>query len=105
LICQQVCRLCSYYDRLDGSQERRATLNTQVALSVEWSGVDTRPSVYHIQACLEIDIDNPCRLWLWNEAALAVLACAPKAFFAAERVSRRAKKPPDRQENKRRKLI
>jgi hypothetical protein len=72
-------------------------------------GVDTRPSVYHIQACLEVDIDKLCRQRLWNEAApaikAAVLACAPKAFFAAERVPKRAKKPPDRQESKRRKLI
>jgi len=63
------------------------------------------PSVYHIQACLKIDINKPCRLWLWNEAALALLACAPDAFFAPERVPKRAKKPPDRQESRRRELI
>ena len=71
-------------------------------------GMDTRPSVYHIQACLEVDIDRLCRQRLWSEAALAVkvavLACAPKAFSATERVPKRAKKPPDRQGNKRRKL-
>jgi hypothetical protein len=62
-------------------------------------------STIYIQACLKIDINKPCRLRLWNEAALALLACAPDAFFAPERVPKRAKKPPDRQESKPQKLI
>jgi hypothetical protein len=42
--------------------------------------------VYHIQACLEIDVDELCRQrpWLWNEAALAVKALAPEAFIATK---------------------
>jgi hypothetical protein len=58
-----------------------------------------------IQACLEVDINKLCRLQLWNEAALAVKAPAPEAFIATKGVPKPAKKPPDRQENKRRKLI
>jgi hypothetical protein len=60
-----------------------------------------------IQACLEINVDELCRqqLWLWNEAALTVKACAPKAFIATKRVPKHAKKPPDQRENKPRKLI
>jgi hypothetical protein len=63
-------------------------------------------STIFIQACLEIDVDELCqqRPSLWNEAALAVKAPAPKVFIATKGVPKPVKKPPDWQENKRRKL-
>jgi hypothetical protein len=53
--------------------------------------------VHHTQACPEIDIDKLCwqRLWLWNEAALAVKACPPEAFIATKGAPKHAEKPPD----------